>query len=95
MGDFNFSELKWCDRSILDVSHPFVDCISNNFLDQYCTEPTRGNNYLDLILCSEEIIHGLEVGEPFETSDHQIIRFQVKCSWVSKRNIKYDYFKAD
>ena len=38
MGDFNFPELNWCDRNMLDISHPFIDCISN-FLDQYCNEP--------------------------------------------------------
>jgi len=65
------------------------------FFEQYCNEPTRGNNYLDLILCSEEIIQDLEIGEPFETSDHQMIRFSVKCKWDCKRENKYDYFKAN
>ena len=95
MGDFNYPELDWCDRTNLDASHPFVECINGNFWEQYCNEPTRGNNYLDLVLCSEEIIQDLVVGEPFETSDHQMIRFNVKCKWENKRENKYDYFKAN
>ena len=43
MGDFNFPELNWCDRNILDISHPFIDCISSNFLDQYCNEPLEAS----------------------------------------------------
>ena len=76
-------------------SHPFVDCISSNFVDQYCNEPTRGKNFLDLVLCSEEIIQHMVVGEPFETSDHLIIRFNIKCNWVHNKTVKYDYFKAN
>ena len=95
MGDFNFAELDWSNRANIDISHPFVDCISSIFLEQYCNEPTRGKNYLDLVLCSDELIQGLEVGEPFETSDHQMIRFLVKCSWVHSKTLKYDYFKAN
>ena len=95
MGDFNFPELDWSDREKLDVSHPFVDCINSNFVEQYCNEPTRDKNYLDLVLCSDEIIQDLVVGEHFVTSDHQIIRFQVKCSWARIKSVKYDYFKAD
>ena len=84
MGDFNYPDLDWSDREKLDVSHPFVECINSNFLEQYCNEPTRGKNYLNLVLCSDEIIQDLVVGEHFVTSDHQIIRFQVRCSWAKK-----------
>ena len=54
MGDFNFAELDWKNVEKLDASHPFVDCINNNFLFQLVNKPTRGKNYLDLILSSEE-----------------------------------------
>ena len=52
MGDFNYPELDWSDGSMLDLSHPFVNCIATNFLEQYCKEPTRGKNYLNLVFCS-------------------------------------------
>jgi hypothetical protein len=57
LGDFNFPELDWSDN--IDVSHPFVDCMNRNFLEQYCTEPTRGKNYLDLVFCTEDIIQDI------------------------------------
>jgi len=53
---------------------------------------------LDLVLCSEEnMIENLYVGEPFETSDHQLIRWKLVCSRdkvdTSKQN--NNYFKAN
>ena len=95
MGDFNYPELDWSDSAILDLSHPFVECITNNMLDQYCNEPTRGKNYLNLVFCSEEIIQDLVVGEKFVTSDHQMIRFLVRCNWAHTKTMKYDYFRAN
>jgi hypothetical protein len=65
---------------------------------QLVDEPTRGNNYLDLILSSEEnMIQNLCVGEHFETSDHQVIRFDLLSKKIENkaRNIRYDYFRAD
>ena len=50
MGDFNWS----VEAENISESHPFVECINNNFLIQVVLEPTRGINFLDLILCSEE-----------------------------------------
>jgi hypothetical protein len=85
MGDFNFAELDWGNLEKLDVSHPFVDCLNNNFLFQFVNEPTRGKNYLDLILSSEEnMVQNLLVEEPFETSDHQVIRFELLCRKIKK-----------
>jgi len=95
MGDFNYPELDWSDGAMLDLSHPFVDCVTNNFLVQYCNEATRGKNYLNLVFCSEEIIQDLVVGEKFVTSDHQMIRFLIKCNWARTNTLKYDYFKAN
>jgi hypothetical protein len=93
LGDYNFPELDWSDN--IDVSHPFVDCMNRNFLEQYCTEPTRGKNYLDLVFCTEDIIQDMLANELFETSDHQMISFKIKCSWVPSKTVKYDYFNAD
>ena len=50
---------------------------------------------MDLVFCSEEIIQDLEVGEKFVTSDHQMIRFLIKCNWARTNTLKYDYFKAN
>ena len=98
MGDFNFPELDWGNIENIDMLHPFVDCINNNFLFQLVDKPTRGKNCLDLILCSEEnMVQNLLVEEPFETSDHQVIRFELLSRKLkSNKNIPiFDYFRAD
>jgi hypothetical protein len=72
--------------------------LSNNFLTQLVQEPTRAKNYLDLVLCSDSnLIEDLNVEEPFETSDHQMITFTLVTKNCSRKNTKkfYNYFKAD
>ena len=100
MGDFNFADLDWSKPETLDDSHSLINCLNDNFLVQCVDSATRGTNYLDLIFVSEEnMIENLVVGELFDTSDHQIIRWNfVAC----KENIKtvdnkpiHNYFKAD
>ena len=102
MGDFNFPELDWREPDSLDDSHPFMECINDNFLFQCVESSTRASNMLDLVFASEEnSIEDLKVGEPFSTSDHQILRWNfVACR--SRENVeraegigRYDYFKAD
>jgi len=81
MGDFNYPELRWGENDTVTDSHPFVECLNNNFFTQLVDEPSRCNNYLDLVLCSDEnMVQPLTVGEPFETSDHQLIRFKLISS---------------
>jgi hypothetical protein len=98
VGDFNFPELDWSSLDNVDVAHPFVENLGNNFLVQHVDKPTRGNNYLDLVLSSDEtMINNLDVGETFETSDHQIVRFNLlglkEIPKDKPRN--YDYFKVN
>jgi hypothetical protein len=98
MGDFNFPELDWGTPEVIDPGHPFIECINNNFLTQVVTEPTRGRNYLDLVLSSEEgFIENITVRESLEASDHQMISFELICTTpVQKRKTKnYCYFKAN
>ena len=49
-----------------------------------------------MVIGSDDAINNVRVGEPFETSDHQIVRFTISGR---KDNInitkKYDYFKAN
>jgi hypothetical protein len=95
MGDFNFPELDWGKPESICDSHPFIDCMSNNFLTQLVEEPTRANNYLDLVLCSDpSLIDNLSIEEPFETSDHQIIKFSMVIRKLSRKHAKqcYNYF---
>jgi ribonuclease P/MRP protein subunit RPP40 len=99
MGDFNFPELDWAKPETLDDSHPFIECVNDNFLFQGVIECTRSSNILDLILTSEEnLIDNVSVDEPFGSSDHQTIRFDFiafKESSTLVENKMHDYFKAD
>lgn len=98
MGDFNYPDLDWSNDDKTDVSHPFVDCLGRNFLYQHVTEPTRGKNYLDLVLSTDNIVDEIQVCEPFETSDHQIIRFEITVATkikVKSKQTKYNYFKVN
>jgi hypothetical protein len=98
MGDFNFPELDWSKPESLSESHPFLKCLNDNFLEQLVDEPTRDANILDLVVTSDmSMINNLTVGEPFETSDHQMIRFELtgKRSVVDSNTTSYNYFKAN
>jgi hypothetical protein len=78
MGDFNFSELDWGKMESIDYSHPFLECIGDNFMSQLVDEPTRGSNYLDLVLTSDEdLVQEVTVGEHFATSDHNVVKFNI------------------
>ena len=68
------------------------------FLFQGVAECTRDKNILDLILTFEEnMIDNVIVGEPFGSSDHQIIRWDfVACREGNKEEIKiHNFLKAD
>jgi len=98
MGDFNFPELDWSRPESIGDSHPFIECLSNNFLIQLVDEPTRETNYLDLVLCSDpSLVENLVVDEPFETSDHQLVTFSLVTKEFSRKHVKqtYNYYKAD
>jgi len=61
-------------------------------------KPIRGENTLDLVLCSDvSFVQNLTVGEPFATSDHQIIRFDLVVNKEVNRDsaVTYNYFKVD
>jgi hypothetical protein len=99
MGDFNFSGIDW-NRSVLDESNLFAKCVSDSFLFQCVNCSTRGENILDLVFVSEEnMVENLTVGELFDSSDHNIIRWNFVAG--KERNLKVDrrkflnYFKAD
>lgn len=100
MGDFNYPELNWQKPESLDDSHPFLKCINDNFLIQFVENSTRGENVLDLVFASEEnMIEDLRVGEPFGSSDHQVITWNFVASKERRvqreENKMHDYFKAN
>jgi len=98
VGDFNLPELDWNKRELLSDSHPFVKCLNDNYLEQLVDKPTRGRNILDLVLTSDEsLIQNLEVLEPFESSDHQMVKLEIiaKASKINQHRLNFNYFKAN
>ena len=99
MGDFNFGNINWITHEAYGQSKNFLDCINDNFLHQHVHQITRGKNILDLVFTSEEhMIEEVDVGEPFGTSDHQIIRCKLivtKGNEVPDSKPLLNYFKAD
>ncbi len=52
--------------------------VEDSFLTQGITQPTRGNNILDLVLVSDhDLIRDCEVGEKLSGCHHHIIHFNV------------------
>jgi hypothetical protein len=86
MGDFNFPTINWELHSADEgKSIKFVECVEDCFLWQHVDKATRGDNVLDLVFSSEKnMIENLKVEEPFGTSDHCVIRYEVVVSSVNE-----------
>ena len=80
-GDFNFPDISWQDGYThinpspiygTDTNKLFVDTINDHGLEQLISAPTRGNNILDLLLCSHpSLISNVEIAPGI--SDHDAI----------------------
>ena len=87
MGDFNFPGIKWesdeasGNEEKYEASgneEKFLECIQDSFFTPHVLLPTRGDNILDLVMSNEEgLVENLTVGEPFETSDHCVIQWNM------------------
>jgi len=74
IGDFNCN-VVWESRTADVEGNRLVDFANENFLEQLVEEPTRGDNFLDLIFSTEEnLVSQVTVGEPLGTSDHNTVR---------------------
>ena len=95
LGDFN-CHANWNDRSGDAEARRVIDFADESFLTQWVTEPTRGNNILDLVFTTEDdLVSGLTVDEPLGSSDHKLIRFslrvpkiRVKTQKISRPNFR-------
>ena len=83
-GGFNCPDIQWCKEELLpiqctsSVSSVFIDFISRYAFLQFVTNPTRGRNILDLVLCNDSFaVSGLQVEPSFSNSDHNAISFDL------------------
>ena len=81
LGDFNFRNIDWSQGTgTNERERLFIDAINDNLLSQIVTEPTRGNNILDLAFVGDQsAVTKVEVGEPFSTSDHKSVHINLEC----------------
>jgi hypothetical protein len=87
MGDFNYPNIDWPSLNVDGAkSSEFRDLILENYLVQKTSEPTRGSNILDLVLCSSDaMIDRVDIVEHLGGSDHNALMW----------NINYDVCKPD
>lgn len=78
MGDFNYPGIDW-DLGYSDGHGAcFFNLIQDCFLYQSVRVPTRRENILDLVLCTEEGMVGeVSVKEPLGTGDHAMVFFKL------------------
>ena len=104
-GDFNFRNIDW--QSDIDVptkgtSCEFLEILKDYFLTQVNSDPTRGNNVLDLIITSlPDKVNVREIISP-ETSgivtDHDVISFEIDINPArppKTMRMIYDYKNAN
>ncbi len=86
--DYNFRRIDW-ERIIGDLeSEDFLRVLQDNFLKQVVTEPTRGDNILDLVLTNDEnMISEVDVGSQLGCSDHREIRFNLEWEENGDNNL--------
>jgi len=101
MGDFNY-HIDWEESEGEKIQdRKFLELVNDTFLQQKVTEITReGSKYiLDLVLTNEEnMVESIKVGEKFNKSDHNIIRWRMALGNQKDREEKqerYKFFGAD
>ena len=83
-GDFN-CKVDWKSWTTDAEGKYLLDFVAEEYLTQWVDKPTRGNNILDLVFSTEDnMISNLSVGEKLGKSDHNIIRFDIKTTFMKE-----------
>ena len=102
-GDFNLPCIDWsidnCSKCRdTTCSGVFLEFFYTHGLQQLVDSPTRFNHTLDLVCCNNyNCVFNTRVREPFSTSDHCQVCFQVLQKSVSDSNVfrSFDFKFAD
>ena len=88
MGDFNYPGINWETGETLTAAEgQFFEHINDCFLIQHVTEPTRGNNVLDLVFTTEKgMFENLQISDPIGKSDHNTLVWELVTQTVIKQN---------
>ena len=98
-GDFNFPDINWesftCSNNI---SNSFVNVCYTLGATQCVNFPTRGQNILDLVLCSDRnLIQNIVGNVPLGMSDHDsiVMKLQPLTREAETQPLRPDFKKAD
>lgn len=98
-GDFNLPDISWSDFTAkVNISREFLTLCFKLGAVQCVDFPTRGDNILDLVLCSDKfLLNPIYCEPPFSTSDHASILCHLtnQCNSVPCADAKPCFRKAD
>ena len=80
LGDFNIPEICWSNSTFpaTPICNNFMQFVEENGLCQLVSSPTREQNILDLVLCTDKLcLFDLSIIESFGNSDHSAIEFRL------------------
>ncbi|KAK6026021.1 hypothetical protein OSTOST_08062, partial [Ostertagia ostertagi] len=82
IGDFNIPDIDWAAWNTQDNNAVYHDVLSDilyfHGYQQYVKDPTRGENFLDLVFAnSTELLRNVKVIAPIGDSDHSCISFDI------------------
>ena len=98
MGDFNYRGIDWTRMTGDGNAEEFLNVIQDGFYQQLIREPTRLGNMLDLVFTNNEtLVSHVEIGDRFDESDHNEIRFKINAKRKKEQNIALmpDFRKAN
>ncbi len=81
IGDFNCPNINWNLMHGDQEGNRLVEMVKDSFLPQLVTQPTRGNNILDLVLTTDtDLVSECEVGEILSGCDHHMIWLRISTN---------------
>ena len=99
IGDFNLPVTIWGNPLTSHTGHELYNNLLLSSLKQHVSEPTRGNNILDLLFSTNDaLISNVNVGPEFSNSDHKIVNFDINLSIydeIVSDEVVYVYRKAN
>ena len=78
IGDFNLPVTLWGNPLTSHMGHELYNSLLESALNQHVSEPTRGENILDLNFSTNDaLISNVNIGPEFSTSDHKLVTFDI------------------
>ncbi len=79
--DFNCLSINWNSVHGDQEGSRLIEMVEDSYLSQIVTQPTQGNNILDLVLTTDaDLISDCGVGEILCGCDHHMIRFNIRTN---------------